>query len=99
VVPYPKCFRTLTHISKYDGETNLDHWLEDYHLAMRAGGSNYDFTMQSLPLLLLSSMRTWLKQLKPSSICCWGNLCSIFVSHFQGTYTQPVTHRTYAIYR
>jgi hypothetical protein len=26
------------HISKYDGETNLDHLLEDYSLAMKAGG-------------------------------------------------------------
>jgi hypothetical protein len=31
------------HISKYDGEINLDHWLEDYHLAMKAEGSNDDF--------------------------------------------------------
>jgi hypothetical protein len=58
------------HISKYDGETNLDHWLEDYHLGMRARGSDDEFTMQYLPLLLLSSMRDWLEQLKPSSICC-----------------------------
>jgi hypothetical protein len=26
------------HISTYDGETNPDHWLEDYRLAMRAEG-------------------------------------------------------------
>jgi hypothetical protein len=31
------------HISKYDGETNPDHWLEDYHLAMRVEGSDDDF--------------------------------------------------------
>jgi hypothetical protein len=40
------------HIAKYDGETNLDHWLEDYRLAMRARGSNDDFIMQYLPHLL-----------------------------------------------
>ena len=28
--PYPRRFRPPTHISKYDGETKLDHWLEDY---------------------------------------------------------------------
>jgi hypothetical protein len=26
------------HISKYDSKTNPDHWLEDYLLAMKAGG-------------------------------------------------------------
>jgi hypothetical protein len=26
------------HMSKYGGKTNLDHWLEDYHLAMKARG-------------------------------------------------------------
>jgi hypothetical protein len=33
------------HISKYDGETNLDHWLEDYRLAMKARGSDDDFAI------------------------------------------------------
>jgi hypothetical protein len=44
------------HISKYDGETNLDHLL-DYHLAMKVRRSNDDFTIQYLPLLLSSSIR------------------------------------------
>ena len=38
VPPYPRHFWPPTHISKYDGETNLDHWLKDYHHAMRARG-------------------------------------------------------------
>ena len=37
VAPYPRCFWPLMHISKYDDKTNLDHWLEDYCLAMKAG--------------------------------------------------------------
>ena len=58
------------HISNYDSDTNLDHWLEDYHLAMKAGGSDNDFTIQYLLLLLLNSTRAWLEQLKPGSIRC-----------------------------
>jgi hypothetical protein len=69
-------------MSKYDNETNIDHWLEDYYLAMRAGGSNDDFTDQYLPLLLLSLTRAWLEQLEPGSIRCWGDLRSVFVGHF-----------------
>jgi hypothetical protein len=82
VASYPRRFSPLTHISKYDDETNLDHWLEDHRLAMKAGGSDDDFTVQYLPLLLSSSVRAWLEQLEPGSIRYWGNLCSVFISHF-----------------
>ena len=27
--PYPRCFWPPMHISKYNGKTNPDHWLED----------------------------------------------------------------------
>jgi hypothetical protein len=34
---FPKCFRTPSNVIKYDGTTNPSIWLEDYHLACRAG--------------------------------------------------------------
>ena len=77
------------HISKYSGETNLDHWLEDYHLTKKARGSDDDFAIQYLPLLQFSSTRAWLEQLEPGSIRYKGDLRSAFVGHFQGTYTHP----------
>jgi hypothetical protein len=43
--PYPRCFQPPMHISKYDSETNSDHWLEDYRLAMKARGSYDDFSI------------------------------------------------------
>jgi hypothetical protein len=58
------------HISTYDSETNPDHWLEEYCLTMRGGGSDDDVTMQYLPLLQLSSTRASREQLEPDSICC-----------------------------
>ena len=72
----------MMHISKYDSKTNLDHWLEDYCLAMRTEASDNDFAIQYLPLLLSSSIRVWLEQLKPGSIRCWTNHRSVFVNHF-----------------
>ena len=80
--PYPRHFQPSTHISKYDGKTNQDLWLEDYRLTMKAGGSNDDFAVHYLPLLLSSSSRAWLEQLEPSSIRCWGDLRSVFIGHF-----------------
>ena len=59
--PYTRRFRPLMHISKYNGKTNPDHWLKDYYLAMKAEGSDDDFTIQYLPLLLSSSTRAWLE--------------------------------------
>jgi hypothetical protein len=32
--------------------------------------------------------RAWLELLKPGCIRCWGDLRSVFIGHFQGTYTQ-----------
>ena len=52
--PYPRRFRPLTHISKYDGETNPDHYLEDYRLALKAEGLDDNFVIQYFPLLLSS---------------------------------------------
>jgi hypothetical protein len=43
--PYPRCFWPPTHISMYDGETNPDHWLQDYCLAMKAEGLDNDFAI------------------------------------------------------
>ena len=42
---YLKHFRPLTHIGKYDGETNPNHWLKDYRPTMRAGESDNDFVI------------------------------------------------------
>jgi hypothetical protein len=77
------------HISMYDGETNPEHWLEDYRLTMKAEGSNDDFTIQYLSLFLSCLTKAWLEQLELGSICCWGDLRSVFIGHFQGTYTWP----------
>ena len=82
VAPYPRHFWPPTHISKYDDETNLDHGLEDYSLAMKAMRSDDDFAIQYLPLLLSSSTRAWLEQLEPGSIRCWADLCAVFIDHF-----------------
>ena len=41
------------HISMYDGEINLDHWLEDYRLAMKDEGQ----TMTSRPVPFFASVK------------------------------------------
>lgn len=79
---YPKCFRPLTYIGEYNGETDPNHGLEDYRLAMRAEGSDDDSAFQYLPLLLSSNLTRAASRV-------WDDLCSTFVGHFQVTYTRP----------
>jgi hypothetical protein len=48
----------LSNIVKYDGKTNPNIWLEDYHLACRAGGVYDDlFIIQFLLIYLADSAR------------------------------------------
>jgi hypothetical protein len=46
-------FPVPSNIIKYDGKNNPRVWLEDYHLACRAGGADSDlFIIQFLPIYL-----------------------------------------------
>jgi hypothetical protein len=56
-----KCFRAPSNIIKYDAKINSNVWLEDYHLACRAGRADDDlFIIQFLPIYLVDSARAWL---------------------------------------
>jgi hypothetical protein len=60
---FPKCFRALNNIVKYDGKTNPNVWLEDYHLACRVGTVDDNlFIIQFLPIYLADTVRAWLNQ-------------------------------------
>jgi hypothetical protein len=76
----------LSNITKYDGKTNPSVWLEDCHLACRAGGANNDlFIIQFLPIYLAESARAWLDHLPRNAINSWDNLWKVFTGNFQGT--------------
>jgi hypothetical protein len=75
---------------KYDGKTNPSAWLEDYHLACRAGGVDDDLLIiQFLTIYLVDTSRDWLDHLPKNSIDCWEDLKEIFTSNFQGTSSCP----------
>jgi hypothetical protein len=47
---FPKSFRAPNNIVKYDGKTNPNVWVEDYHLACRGGRADIDlFIILFLP--------------------------------------------------
>jgi hypothetical protein len=87
---FPQCFRQLTSIDKYTGETDPRVWLNDYHLACQLGGATIDeVIIRNLPLHLAYSARTWLERLPASQIHNWDDLVRTFVGNFQGTYVRP----------
>jgi hypothetical protein len=68
---FPKCFRALNNLVKYDDKTNPNIWLDDYHLACRAGGADdHLFIIQFLPIYLANMARAWQDQLPRNSIDC-----------------------------
>ena len=64
----PPNFRLATGVSKFNGESKPDTWLEDYRVAVQIGGGNDEVAMKHLPLMLEGSARAWLNQLTPSNI-------------------------------
>ena len=76
-------FRVPPNITKFSGHTNPDVWLEDFHLACRAGGADDDlFTIQYLPLYLAESARAWLEHLPANNIHSWADLRRMFIGNF-----------------
>jgi hypothetical protein len=49
-----KRLKAPSNVAKYDGKTNPNVWLEDYHLSCKAGGADDD---QLLPIYLADSAR------------------------------------------
>lgn len=56
----------LSHIVKYNGETNPDHWLEDYRLMKRAGRLGNDFMVQYPPMMRTSCHQVHTKRRRTS---------------------------------
>jgi hypothetical protein len=87
---FPYSFLAPNNIIKYDGKTNSNVWLEDYHLTCSVGGVNNDFfIIQFLPIYLADTSRAWLDHLPRNSIDCWEDLKKIFTGKFQGMYMWP----------
>jgi hypothetical protein len=61
---FPKCFRVVNNVVKYNGKTNPSVWLEDYRLTCREGGVEDGlFIIQFLPVYLANTTRAWLDHL------------------------------------
>ena len=85
----PPNLRLATRVSKFNGESKPDTWLEDYRVAIQIGDGNDEVAMKHLPLMLEGSARAWLNQLTPNSIYTWEDLSRVFVRTFERTCKRP----------
>ena len=76
-------------IKTYDGERDPKAWLRVYTTAIRAAGGSPNAMANFLPVVLSPTVQDWLTGLPENSIDSWGDLCTTFISNFQGTYEKP----------
>ena len=85
---WPPKFRVATTL-KYDGTTNPREYLQVYSTAMLATGAD-DKTMANwFPMTLQPKAKSWLMNMPEGTIRSWKDLCSHFVSAFQGVTNRP----------
>lgn len=74
------------NISKYDGSTIPNVWLEDYRLACRMARINDDYLIiQFLPIHIAEGARAWLEHLPLGTVRGWADLWKAFVGNIQAT--------------
>jgi hypothetical protein len=82
------------HINKYDGSSNLEDFIQVYHIVIMAAGGDDRVKANYLPTALSGAVRSWLINLPEGSIYTWDQLCAMFIENFQGTYEHPSTAET-----
>jgi hypothetical protein len=87
-VVWPEKFKAV-YIDKYDGSSNLDEFIQVYHMIIEAVGGDDRVKANYLPMTLSGATRSWLINLPEGSIYTWDQLCTMFIINFQGTYECP----------
>src|SRR3954471_4783341 len=79
--------KSTTH--KYDGLEEPEAWLDDYLTIVKFQRGTNVTTMQYVQLMLESSARHWLKNLRCGSIISWSLFQGAFIENFKSTYKRP----------
>jgi hypothetical protein len=89
-VAWPAKFRP--HLpEKYDGSINPAEFLQIYSTAIHAAGGNEAVMANYFHVALTGSARSWLMNLRESSIQSWADLCYHFRANFESSYKRPGT--------
>src|SRR4051812_46284169 len=82
----PSGFKLNSTTLKYNGLEDPEAWLDDYLTTVKfQRGTNFT-AMQYVQLILESSARHWLKNLRRGSISSWSQFPGAFIENFKSTY-------------
>jgi hypothetical protein len=87
-VAWPSKFHPIVPV-KFEGNTNPKEFLALYSTAMVAARANEKIMANWFPMALKGTALSWLMHLPKESISSWGELCTRFVSTFQGGFKRP----------
>ena len=89
-VAWPSKFHPIVPV-KFEGNTNPKEFLALYTTAMVAARANKKIMANWFPMELKGTDLSWLMHFPKESIHSWTELCTRFVSAFQGGFKRPGT--------
>jgi hypothetical protein len=95
-VRWPEKFK-VGHISKYDGSSNPEEFIQVYHTIIELAGGDNRIKANYLSTALSDTARSWPINLPKGSIYTWDQLCTMFIENLQGIYKRPSTAETLKI--
>src|SRR3954469_9163431 len=87
----PSGFKLKSTTLKYNGLEEPKAWLDDYLTTVKFQRGTNVTTMQYVHLMLESSARHWLKNLRRGSISSWSQFREAFIENFKSTYKRPAS--------
>jgi hypothetical protein len=91
--PLPKGIKLSDSVVKFNGQQDLQIWLDDFITAVTIGGGSRDNALQLLSLYLKDNARVWLNNLAPDSIRSWEEFRQAFIANFRGTSRRPTSFK------
>jgi hypothetical protein len=89
-VAWPSKFRPIVPV-KLEGNTNPKEFLALYCIAVVAARDNEKIMANWFPMALKGMALSWMMHFPKESVRSWGELCTRFVSVFQGGFKCPGT--------
>src|ERR1041385_1057486 len=87
----PNGFKLNSTTLKYNGLEEPEAWLDDYLTVVKFRKVTNVTAMQYVQLMLESSTRHWLMNLRRGSISSWSQFQGAFIENFKSTYKRPAS--------
>ncbi|GAU10583.1 hypothetical protein TSUD_422950, partial [Trifolium subterraneum] len=90
-IPLPRGLEKPPTLDKYDGTTDPDEHVQSVETALDYRNLRGSIKCKLFPLSLTRGASTWWRNLPPSSIDSWEELCRMFTAHFTTSRRHPKT--------